>query len=80
MCAWVTKKMKNMKKGIINRIISFLSYKEGGRRMTFFLLVIAVLLAFVIVFFLATKKYDNSQALFEETINEGDNNTRSKDD
>lgn len=61
--------MKNMKNEIVNRIINFLSYKEGGRRMAFLLLVIAVLLAFVIVFFLATKKYDNSQALFEETIN-----------
>lgn len=59
-----------MENGIVNRIINFLSYKEGGRRMAFLLLVIAVLLASVIVVFLITKKYDNSQTLTKETINE----------
>lgn len=62
--------MINMKNGIINRIMSFLSYKEGGRRLAFLLLIIGVVLAFVIVFFLTTKKYDNSQALTKETIKE----------
>lgn len=38
--------------------------------MAFLLLIIGVVLAFVIVFFLTTKKYDNSQALTKETIKE----------
>ena len=63
------KKEENMN-GIINRIMSFLSTKKGGRRMAFFLLIIGVVLAFVIVVFLITKKYDNSQTLTKETINE----------
>lgn len=50
--------------------MSFLSYKEGGRRLAFLLLIKGVVLAFVIVFFLTTKKYDNSQALTKETIKE----------
>lgn len=59
-----------MKNGIVNKIMSFLSYKEGGRRLAFLLLIIGVVLAFVIVFFLTTKKNDNSQALTKETIKE----------
>lgn len=59
-----------MKNGIVNKIMSFLSYKEGGRRLSVLLLIIGVVLAFVIVFFLTTKKYDNSLTLTEETIKE----------
>ena len=66
MGAWITK----IDDKIINRIMSFLSYKEGGRRLAFLLLIIGVVLAFVIVFFLTTKKYDNSLTLTEETIKE----------
>ena len=62
--------MINMKNGIINRIMSFLLTKEGSRRLAFLLLIIGVVLAFVIVFFLTTKKYDNSLTLTEETIKE----------
>lgn len=56
--------------GIIIRIMSFLSTKIRGRRRAFLFLMIGVLLAFVIVFLLTTKIYDNSQTLTKETINE----------
>ena len=55
---------------ILNRIMSFLSTKKKGRRQASLLLIIGVVLAFVIVFLLTTKKYDNCQTLTEETINE----------
>ena len=59
-----------MMNGCLCKIMSFLSTKKSGRRMAFLFLIIAVVLAFVIVVFLITKKYDNSQTLTEETINE----------
>lgn len=63
------KKEENMN-GIINRIMSFLSTKKGGRRYAFLLLIIGVVLASIIFFLLTTKIYDNSQALTKETIKE----------
>ena len=62
--------MINMKNGIINRIINFLSYKEGVGRQKFLFLIIGVVLAFVIVVFLTNRICDNSQACTKETIKE----------
>lgn len=59
-----------MKNETVNKIMSLLSTKEGGRRRAFLFLMIGVLLAFVIVFLLTTKIYDNSQTLTKETIND----------
>ena len=62
--------MHYMKNETVNKIMSLLSTKEGGRRYAFLLLIIGVVLASIIFFLLTTKIYDNSQALTKETIKE----------
>lgn len=59
-----------MKNETVNKIMSLLSTKEGCGRQMFLFLIIGVVLAFVMVFLLITKIYDNSQTLTKETINE----------
>ena len=59
-----------MKNETVNKIMSLLSTKEGGRRYAFLLLIIGVVLASIMFFLLTTKIYDNSQALTKETIKE----------
>ncbi len=62
-------KEENMN-GILSKILNFLSYKNGGRRLSSLILIIGVVLVLVIVFILTTNRYDNSQALTKETIKE----------